>query len=283
MSQKIQSGVTGIITGASSGIGKALALLLAERYAARLVITARTEKALLETKAAIEQRGGKCTIVCGDIGQDLHITEKLSEVCLSEYGSIDLLVNNAGLGVSGSIAKLTLADWERVFAVNFFAPLYGLYAVLPHFMANKKGTVVNISSVAGKVAFPGSVCYAASKFALTGLSEGAAAELSSSGIDTITVCPGWVRTEFFEKNDIADSKNPTKIAQKNDLKGILMRHVLSISSEQAAQDILQAIEKGGSREIISTLPGHLVERLKGCFPGLTASLSQLIPVSRDCG
>lgn len=200
---------------------------------------------------------------------------------MREFGSIDLLVNNAGLAVSGSITQLKPADWERVFAVNFFAPLYGMYAVLPHFLSRKRGTIVNISSVAGKVAFPGSVCYAASKFALTGLSEGAAAELSSAGIDTITVCPGWVRTEFFEKNDVADFKNPTKIALKNDFKGIVMRSLLSISSEQAAQDILHAVEKGGSREIISTLPGHFMERMKGLFPGLVSLMCRLIPVNTN--
>jgi short-subunit dehydrogenase len=273
----MQQGIAGVITGASSGIGKALALLLAEKYAARLVITARTRDALEITKQEVEKRGGKCLTICGDIGEDLGITKQLVETCLREYGSVDLLVNNAGIGKPGGLTKLTPADWERVFRVNFFAPLYAVYEVMPHFLQKKSGKIVNVSSVASKIAFPGSVCYAASKFALTGLSEGLAAELGPSGIDTITVCPGWVRTEFFEKNAMADIKNPTRIAEKNDLKGMVMRHLLSTSSEQTAKDILAALEKGGSREIITTIPGVFAERMKALFPDLTAMLTSRTP------
>src|ERR1700733_14483430 len=111
----LQKGFAGVITGASSGIGKALALLLAEKYGARLVITARTAAALATTKLEVEKRGGKCFTICGDIGEDLTITKQLVETCLREYGTVDLLVNNAGIGKPGGLTKLTPADWERVF------------------------------------------------------------------------------------------------------------------------------------------------------------------------
>jgi short-subunit dehydrogenase len=124
--------------------------------------------------------------------------------------------------------------------------------------------------VAGKVAFPGSVCYASSKFALTALSEGLASEISEAGVDVLTICPGWVRTEFFEKNEIAAMKNPTLIAQKNDLKGFLMRSVLSMSAEEVAQRIIAALEQGGSQELIMTIPGIIIERINALFPRLLA-------------
>ncbi len=274
---RLKKEFAGVITGASSGIGKALALLLAEKYGARLVITARTQAALESTKSAVEQRGGKCLTICGDIGEDLTIAKQTVDTCLKEFGDIDLLVNNAGIGMPGGMTKLTPADWERVFRVNFFAPIHAIYAVLPYFLQKQSGKIVNVSSVASKIAFPGSVCYASSKFALTGLSEGMAAELGPQGIDTITVCPGWVRSEFFEKNAMADQKNPTRIAEKNDFKGIAMRHFLSTTSEQTARDILAALEKGGSREIITTIPGVFAERMKALFPDFVAMLTSRTP------
>ncbi|HEY9677369.1 MAG TPA: SDR family oxidoreductase [Drouetiella sp.] len=274
--RKLKTGFAGVITGASTGIGKALAVMLADQLKARLIINARTAEALEETKFLVEKAGGKAIIHAGDVAQD-QMPEELVARCLTEFDDIDLLVNNAGLAKPGSVMSLKPEDWERVFAVNFFAPLRATYAALPHFIENKKGKVVNISSVAGKVAFPGSVCYAASKFALTGMSEGMAAELQSQNIDFITVCPGWVRTEFFEKNSVMKSKNPTLIAEKSDLRGMLMKHVLSISSERCSEQILQALQKGGAQEIILTAPGVAVERLNALMPRAIFDLSRRIP------
>jgi len=276
MKKKLQSKAAGVITGASSGIGKALAILLAKELQARLIISARTAEALTETRDLIKKYGGEAVVHAGDVG-DIGVPEELVSRCVSEFGSIDLLVNNAGLAKPGSIMKLSPADWERVFAVNFFAPLKGTYAALPHFVAQGFGKIVNISSVAGKVAFPGSVCYAASKFALTGMSEGMAAELQGRGVDVITVCPGWVRTEFFVKNHVVDAKNPTLIAQRADLKGLFMKHVLSISSEQAARDTYEAIQRGGGQEIILTAPGIAVERINALLPWVVSGLSKRLP------
>jgi short-subunit dehydrogenase len=149
---------------------------------------------------------------------------------------------------------------------------------MPHFLRKRAGKIVNVSSVASKISFPGSVCYAASKFALTGMSEGMAAELGRKGIDIVTACPGWVRTEFFKKNFVPDVKSPTLIAQRNDAAGLLMRHVLSITSERCADEILKALEKDGSSELIMTIPGIAAERLKALFPTAMQTLSQMIPI-----
>jgi short-subunit dehydrogenase len=277
MGKKISKGTAGIVTGASSGIGKALALKLAAKYSARLVLSARGEGGLKETKQLVEEAGGQACLVVGDVA-DEKLQGQLVKSCLDNFKQIDLIVNNAGLAKPGKIVKLTPADWQYVFAVNFFAPLNITYLALPHLIANKAGKIVNISSVAGKIAFPGSVCYAASKFALTGMSEGMAAELAQNGIDVITVCPGWVRSEFFSKNNMSEGRNPTVIAQGNDLKGWLMRNVLSISSEQAADDILSALEKEGSSELVLTAPGILAERIAALFPSLMAALAKRTPL-----
>lgn len=274
----VKSGTTAVITGASSGIGKALAVKLARDYAARLVINARGEKELAATAKLVNDSGGEAVCVVGDVA-DEQITQQLIDTCMSKYNAVDILVNNAGLTRSGPIASLTPDDWRYVFAVNFFAGLNLIYAALPHMSSQGSGKIVNIASVAGKVAFPGTVCYASSKFALVGLSQGLAAEYASQGIDVITVCPGWVRTEFFSKNNTAD--DPTAVAQKNDMQGWLMRNILSISSEQAADEITLAMNQGGSKEIVLTAPGVVLERLVGTCPRFVSFLSSLVPPDRS--
>jgi short-subunit dehydrogenase len=255
-----------------------MALELARKYKASLIICARSAADLQKTKGEVEKLGGRAEIVCGDLSYNNDLPKQIADSCITNFGKVDFLVNNAGLGKPGTFMKLTPADWESVFRVNFFAPLYLTYEVMPHFLNQGRGKIVNVSSVAGKIAFPGSVCYASSKFALTGLSEGLATEVTQSGIDVLTVCPGWVRTEFFEKNKMSDLKNPTLIAEGQDFKAFLMRSVLSISSQEAALEIVKVMEKGGSHEIVMTAPGFLAERIKAFFPGLVASISEKAPL-----
>lgn len=275
----LKPGLACVITGASTGIGRALAVLLARQYKAQLVLNARNEDKLKEVKQEVKAAGGQAVLVPGDIGER-RLAESLPSVCLKEFKGLDVLVNNAGLAKPGPVESLTPDDWHRVFDVNFFAPLYATYAALPQLLAQRSGKIVNIASVAGKVAFPGSVCYAASKFALTGMSEGMAAELARHGVDVITVCPGWVRSEFFSKNSVPDEKNPTLIARRATIGGLLMKHCLSISSEQCAQDIIKACRKGGAREIVLTGPAVLVERLAGIFPSFVHAMAAKIPPGR---
>jgi short-subunit dehydrogenase len=275
MSNKIEQHPRVIITGASTGIGRGLALLLAEKYKAHLVLTARSQGDLESAAEQVVSLGGKAEVVAGDIAAD-GMVDSLVEKCITTYGGVDIVVNNAGMAIPGKFENLTMSDWRRLFEVNFFTPLALTYAALPHLKKSKAGKIVNVSSVAGKIAFPGSVSYCSSKFALTALSEGLAAEIGNE-VDVITVCPGWVRTEFFEKNAVAGQKNPTMIAERNDLSGALMKHVLSISTKQCASDIEKALAKGGSHELILTLPGQFAERLHGVAPGLMRFIARGIP------
>lgn len=275
MQQKLKENLTGIVTGASSGIGSAIAISLAKKYRAKLILNARTQASLEETAKLVEEAGGKAVCITGDIAKD-NLAASIVDKCVESFGSIELLVNNAGFAKPGKITSLSLEDWQLVFAVNFFAPLQSIYQALPHMLKAGGGKIVNIASVAGKIAFPGSVCYAASKFALTGMSEGMAAELANRNIDVITVCPGWVRSEFFSKNKMSDSNNPTKIAEEAGLKGWIMRNVLSISSESCAIETIRALEKGGSQELILTAPGIIAERVNAFCPHLITKLASIV-------
>lgn len=275
--KRLKHAFPGIITGASTGIGKGLAIKLATDHKARLVINARSAEALDETRKAVEAKGGQCVAVPGDIA-DPTVRQKMVETCLRQFGGVDLLVNNAGLAKPGRVSNLSTDVWRQVFEVNFFACLDSIYQVLPQFLKQGYGKIVNISSVAGKVAFAGSVCYSSSKFALTAMSNGMAAEFAHNNIDVLTVCPGWVRTEFFEKNAVADAKNPTLIAQQNGIQGWLMKNVLSISTETCVDDIEAALNKGGSHEIVMTAPGKFIERVQGISPFLLQAVNKRLPL-----
>jgi short-subunit dehydrogenase len=202
------------------------------------------------------------------------MSEKLVSLCLTKFGGIDILINNAGMAVPGRFETHKIEDWRRVFEVNFFSALQLTYAALPSIKKSARGKIVNISSVAGKVAFPGSVMYCSSKFAMTALSNGLAAELAPEHIDVITVCPGLVRTEFFDKNKSPDSRNPNVIAAQKDLQGFLMRHVISISTEECVKEIVVALNKDHSQELILTIPGKIIERMNGLAPFVVSRLSR---------
>lgn len=271
--------LTAIITGASTGIGRGLATTLATIYKARMVLTARSEHELTTLKQEVEKRGGEAIIYAADITTS-GVTATLVKECIKNFGSLNLLVNNAGMAIPGRFDELSEEDWRKVMEVNFFSTLTLTQQSLPELKAAKPAKIVNISSVAGKIAFPGSISYCASKFAMTALSEGLAAELASDDIQVITVCPGWVRTEFFEKNDVPLEKNPTSIARQSDLQGLMMKHVLSISTEQCVRKIVEALESGKSRELVLTLPGKIAERLHGTAPDLMRALASKIPASK---
>jgi len=265
--------VKAIITGASTGIGRGLAIQLARLYKAKLVLTARSQGDLESCAEEVRKNGGEAEIIAGDITRE-GLSLELAERCLTKYGGIDLLVNNAGMAVPGLVEKLSVEDWRRLFDVNFFSALQTTYACLDSLKNSPRGKIVNISSVAGKISFPGSVSYCSSKFALTALSNGLGAELAPHHVDVITVCPGWVRTEFFAKNSVPNSRNPVLIAEQKDLKGFMMKHVLSISTEDCVKEILQALNKDQSSELILTIPGKIAERLNGVAPRMVSLLSR---------
>jgi short-subunit dehydrogenase len=275
--KRLNTGNVIVITGASTGIGRALAVDFAKKYKAKLVLNARSADGLAETAKMAEMEGAEVVTVCGDIG-DRDVIENVAQQTRARFGTPDVLVNNAGFAIPGAMKSITVEDWRKVFEVNFFAPLQLTYAFMPEMLDKRKGMIVNIASVAGKVAFPGSVCYASTKFALTGFSEGMAAELGPKGIDVVTVCPGLVRTEFFRKN--RNRHDVTAMAEEKSLYGWVLKNIASISSEEAAAQIMKACERGGCQEIVLTAPGVFLERMAGICPPAAWWLSRFVPADR---
>lgn len=190
-------GTTVIITGATSGIGYATALEFA-RAGARVVIAGRRVERLRELAAAIESKGGEVLAVRTDVAEEAQV-EALIAQTLERFGSIDTLVNNAGVALAAKFDEQSMADFRRVMEINFWGAVYACKAAVPQMKQQKSGVIINVSSAFGKRGMPFETAYCASKFALAGFSEALRAEVLSDGIDVSTIFPGAVETEIFEQ------------------------------------------------------------------------------------
>lgn len=202
-----------IITGASSGIGEATALKLSNG-GAKVVLTARREDRLEELKKKIEDKGGEAIVVTGDVTKK-EDWKKISEQAKKEFGSIDVLINNAGLMPLSYIKKLKTDEWDQMIDVNIKGVLNGVAAVLPTMIENKQGHIINISSSAAHNYFPGGAVYCATKSAVKMFSEGLRQELAPEyGINVTSIEPGAVSTELMDTITDEDIKEEMKQMQK---------------------------------------------------------------------
>jgi short-subunit dehydrogenase len=183
---------TVVITGASMGIGRALARAWAAR-GATTVLSARGEHALREVAREVEGAGGRAFVVPGDVTDEAYRERLVARAV--EAGGVDVLVNNAGRGFYSPALRIELDELRRLFELNVFAPLRLVQLAAPH-LERATGTIVMMSSVAGVVAAPRYGAYAASKFALEALSMSMRAELSARGVRVVVIRPGPVDTPF---------------------------------------------------------------------------------------
>ena len=193
-------GRTVLITGASSGIGKATTLYLAER-GYRVIGTSRSLARLEELRREALERNLPFTAVELDINSDDTVEQAIPQLT-TEHGPIDVLVNNAGYGLWGPIESLSMAEVKALFETNFFAVLRLIKAVVPDMVRRRTGTIINVSSVLGRLATPFTGAYAASKFALEGMSEAMRVELWPFGVRVAVVEPGMIRTAFHDNQVI---------------------------------------------------------------------------------
>lgn len=221
-----------IITGASSGIGKATATKLAKEGAS-VVLCARSEDELNALKERIEKNGGKALVVKMDVTKPADF-EKVVSQTLAEYGTIDALINNAGLMPLSYVEKLKTDEWEKMVDVNLKGVLNGVAAVLPTMRKNKSGQIVNLSSSAAHNYFPGGAVYCATKAAVKMFSEGLRKELAPEyGINVTSIEPGAVDTSLFET--ITDEDIKEKLAG--------MKHMTTMEAEDIANAIYYALNQ----------------------------------------
>ena len=240
-----------IVTGASSGIGKETALAFG-RAGARVVLVARRAEVLRQIGAENPQL--QFLPFPADITQPAAADEIVAAT-LRAFGRIDILVNNAGIGLRAAVADLKYADAQRVMELNFFAVLRCTQAVLPVLRQQRRGQIVNISSILGAIATPRHAIYSASKFAVRAFSDSLRLEVRRDGIDVISILPGYTATPFFENQIRTDGPDTNHF------------HLRGQSPAHVAQVILRAC-RHRRREVTLTFicqVGHWAKRL---LPGL---------------
>lgn len=184
-----------LITGASSGIGKATGLLFAEEGAG-LCLVARRREELSKVAKKCQDFGAKTLEIIADITDQKQV-EKVARECLTAFDSINILVNNAGYGKWGSFASMPIEEWDRMWMVNVRGTVLVTQAIVPSMMAARDGHIVNISSTLGVDPASNATAYCTTKFAVRGFSEALSKELWKDGIKVSTICPGGVLTSFL--------------------------------------------------------------------------------------
>ncbi|MDJ0744172.1 MAG: SDR family oxidoreductase [Xenococcaceae cyanobacterium MO_167.B27] len=254
-----------LITGASSGIGAALARELAQQNV-KLVLLARRAEKLAAIAAEIDPSGQQVLAVPGDVTKEGDI-EKAVNLAHSKFGKIEIAIANAGFGVKGNLSDLTVDDYRRQWETNVFGVLRTIYATLDD-LKQTKGRLAIIGSVNGYVILPGVSPYVMSKFALRALWESLSSELAPYGISVIHICPGFVATE----SRLAKLQNP-KTPKKEQIPSWML-----MSTTETAQQIVQAISRR-KREVILTGYGKLAVWLKRHLPGLLSWLLSILKVN----
>ncbi len=192
-----------IVTGASSGIGRAAALLFAEN-GAKVVAVGRNEKELSALHDEADEKNGTLKIYLADLRETSQV-ERLFDFVIDNFNQIDILINAAGVIANGSIETTTLEDWDEMFDINLRSVFNIMQKSVPH-LEKTKGNIVNISSVAGTRAFPNVLAYCVSKAAVDQLTRCSALELAPKGIRVNAVNPGVVVTNLHKRGGMADAQ-----------------------------------------------------------------------------
>jgi NAD(P)-dependent dehydrogenase (short-subunit alcohol dehydrogenase family) len=236
-----------IVTGSSSGIGYETALALA-RDGFYTFATVRNIKKAEKILQIAKKENLNIEIIELDVDNEKSISNAVEKI-ISKKQRIDVLVNNAGWGLFGSVEDVSLKDFRAQFETNFFGIISIIQKVAPIMRKQGTGVIVNVSSVAGRIGFPGSPAYISSKFALEGLSESLRYELGQFGVKVIIIEPGVIKTNFFSSMKIAEPKpdSPYKEITEKVIMGIKMMAELGTPPSEVATTILNAIKEENPR------------------------------------
>ena len=236
-----------IVTGSSSGIGYETALALA-RDGFYTFATVRNLKKADKISQVAKKETLNIEIIELDIDDEKSISAAVEKI-LAKKQRIDVLVNNAGWGLFGSVEDVSMKDFRAQFETNFFGIISIIQKVAPIMRKQGTGVIVNVSSVAGRIGFPGSPAYISSKFALEGLSESIRYELGQFGVKIIIIEPGVIKTNFFSSMKIAEPKpdSPYKEITEKVIMGIKMMAELGTPPSEVATTIVNAVKEENPR------------------------------------
>lgn len=255
---------TVLITGASQGIGKATALLFS-RQGYNLVLAAR-QPDRLESLAEILQKANHDTLAVPTDVKDADQVKTLVDRAIDQFGSIDVLVNNAGIYISGPAEAFSLEDWHQAIDTNLWGYIHTIQALLPHFVSRGQGTIVNVCSIGGKVPIPYLVPYTTSKFAVTGLTEALHSELAPKGIHVAGIYPNLIQSNFLERAIFRGKDAEDESDRRHQVEQLLQVPVIE-KPEEVAKAIWDAVAH--QRKDVTVGSANLSTLSNTLFPGLT--------------
>ncbi len=259
------TGKTVIITGGARGLGLLLARGLAEK-GANLVICSRNPEQLGEAERELTGLGANVLAITADLSEQQD-AQNVVAAAAERFGSIDVLINNAGTMIVGPQESMEIQDYKKAMDVNFWAALYMVKAALPH-LKQSEGRIANICSIGGKISVPHLLPYSVSKFAMVALSEGLHAELKRDKVMVTTVIPNLMQTGST-RNVFVKGDHEAEYAW---FKTMASSPLFSQKAEKSAKQIIEAIEYG-ENELILTASAKLAVALQGANPGLVSALS----------
>lgn len=238
------------ITGAGSGIGRALALTLA-REGARLALADVQAEGLAETARQVGALGAPCTTACVDVA-DREAMLAWADACAREHGQVHLAINNAGVALAAPAESVHPRDFEWLMGINFWGVVHGSQAFLPHLKASGDGHLVNISSIFGMVAMPTQSAYNAAKFAVRGYTEALRMELQIEGAPVGVTCvhPGGIATNIVRSQRIDPAIEGLTGRTQEDFRRMADRSIQTTSPEAAARRILRGVRRNESRVLV---------------------------------
>jgi short-subunit dehydrogenase len=257
--KKLTGGVA-VVTGAASGIGRALALALA-REGMSLALADRDEQGLHETVQLVARAGGTASLHVVDVADEAAVNAFADEV-LRAHGQVSVVVNNAGVSIYGSVQELATDEIAWLMNVNFWGVVYGTKAFLPALLAQPEACIVNVSSVFGLWGPPGQSAYAASKFAVRGFSESLRGELAGTNVHVIAVHPGGIKTAIARNSRVARAADATVAATTM---ALFEQRFLTTPPETMAAAIVEGIKKNRDR-VVAGKDAAQIDVLVRLFP-----------------
>lgn len=268
---------TVLITGASQGIGKAIAHQFG-KHGYNIVLAARDEERLTAAAEELRSRYSIATLPVPTDVRDPDQVSTLIQAAVTRFSHIDVLVNNAGIYISGPAEAFTLADWHQAIDTNLWGYIHTIYALLPHLVERGKGTIVNLSSIGGTVPVPYLAPYNTTKFAIDGLTQSLHAELAPKGIHVCGIYPNLIKSDFLERAifrgiDEADQQERRQQLEK------LLENPLVEKPEDVARAVWDAVQSRKEKVYVGS--AQATAALHAALPQLTRWMSRKVFQHRD--